>query len=170
MEATTETPPEAPTEQPVAAAPEDSPRLLAELEAENAERARRLIQKRNDEAARAAEQPISIMGLAAQGREALAEGMRRHRERTKPIETPPPPMTERQMTATQLEIEAGRRTQARHAAQQAHRPVPKKDPNEGFTTPVYRPGDVVPDPTLPAISGPGGLSAAGTRKYGPDAP
>lgn len=146
-------------------------RQMAELEAVAAQRARDLLDRQNAMAERAKEeQQVSIIGLAAQGREALLEGMRKHAERAKPPPYVPPPMTERMMTRTQQEMEAGRRVSERAAAQEASRKQPPKDLKEGFTTPVYRPGNLVPDPTLPATVGPGGLSAAGTREYGPDAP
>lgn len=58
---------------------------------------------------------------------------------------PPPAMTERQKSQIELEMEAGRRAVARHAAQAAHRPQPKPDPTEGKTTPVFRPEDYVPN-------------------------
>lgn len=96
---------------------------------------------------------VSIAGLAAQGREALLDALRKHAEKPKPVYTPPA-MTERQLSLREEELEAGRRAVARHAAQQAARPQPVEDRvKEGFTTPVYRPGDVRPDPTIDAPSG-----------------
>ena len=137
---------------------------MAEMEALNAERARRQIEIANAQADKA--EPVPIADIAARGYDALHEAFRRHNENNKPKEYVPPPRTERQMSALQEELEAGRRAQARAEAQKlAAAPVPPPSPNEGFTTPVYRPGDVVPDPTIPAAN-----SVAGTRQYGPDAP
>jgi hypothetical protein len=139
---------------------------MAAVEEINAARIKKQVELEQAEAERQNAEPVSIIGLAAQGREVLLEQLRQHAERSKPKEYVPPPRTERQMTQLQEELEAGRRTQQRAEAQQASRPVPKKDVSEGFTTPAYRPGDLVPDPTIPAIHG----VAGGTRKYGPDAP
>lgn len=68
------------------------------------------------------------------------------------LDNPPPPppgppaaMTERQRNQIELEMEAGRRSVAKHAAQQANRPQPKPDKSEGTTTPVFRPEDYVPN-------------------------
>ncbi len=58
---------------------------------------------------------ISIAGLASAGREKLLDALRAHAERTKIVDYVPPQPTERQMTQTQLEQEAGRRAIARHA-------------------------------------------------------
>jgi hypothetical protein len=103
---------------------------------------------RDQEAAEAkAQEPVSIIGLAAQGREVLLDQLRQHAERTKPKEYVPPPRTARQMSQLEEELEAGRRSQARAQAQYDARPVEKADLNkEGFTSPVYRPNDMVPDP------------------------
>jgi hypothetical protein len=117
---------------------------LAAAEEENAVRARKLIELQNEQGA--SQEPVSVIGLAAQGREALLEGLRQHAARSKPKEYVPPPRTERQMSALEEELEAGRRAQQKAEAQQASRPVPPADPKEGFTTPAYRPGDRVPDP------------------------
>lgn len=139
---------------------------MAAAEEANAARVKAIIDKQQQEAEAAKTEQISIIGLAAQGREALLEGLRQHQMRSKPPEYIPPPRTERQMSQLEAELEAGRRTQQRAAAQAAARPVPPKDVSEGFTTPVYRPGDVVPDPTIPAAGG----SVAGSRQFGADAP
>ena len=85
---------------------------------------------------------VSIGELASQGHDALLEAFRKHREKPVPVYTPPP-LTERQLSARELEFEAGRKSVARAAAQQASRPVPPRDPAE-ITTPVFRPGDHVP--------------------------
>jgi hypothetical protein len=117
---------------------------LAAAEEENAVRARKLIELQNAQGTEA--EPVSVIGLAAQGREALLEGLRQHAERSKPKEYVPPPRTERQMSALEEELEAGRKAQQKAEAQQASRPVPARDPAEGSSVPVYRPGDMVPDP------------------------
>lgn len=146
-------------------------KAIAAAEEQNA--ARLVAQKQAEEARAAAqaEEPVSIIGLAAQGREVLLDHLRQHAQRAKKPEYVPPPRTDRQMSQLEEELEAGRRAQAKAQAQLDARPVVKADPvKDGFTTPVYRPGNLVPDPTIAATSGPGGLSAAGTREYGSDAP
>lgn len=111
-------------------------------------------------------EPTSIMEVASRGYDALQEAFAKHNA-IKPKEYVPPPRTERQMSALEEELEAGRRRVAQNEAQQASRPQPKPEPaKEGFTTPVYRPGDMVPDPTSPATSG----FVGGTRQFGADAP
>lgn len=87
---------------------------------------------------------ISIAGLASAGRDRLLDALRAHAEKTKAVEHVPPTPTERQKTQTEMEQEAGRRAVQRHTAQAAHRPQPKPDPAEGYTTPAFRPGDHVP--------------------------
>lgn len=99
------------------------------------------------------EPEMSLAAIASQGREALLDAMRKHTEK-KPPPYVPPPMTERQLSRREEELEAGRRAVARAQAQQAARPVQKEDRvKEGFTTPVYRPDNAVPDPTIPALNG-----------------
>lgn len=139
---------------------------LAAAEEENAARALRIINSQQEKVQAEMQEPVSIIGLAAQGREVLLEQLRQHADRTKPKEHIPPPRTERQMSQLEAELNAGRAAQQRHAEQVASRPVPVKDVSEGFTTPVHRPGNLVPDPTKPAIGG----SVAGTRQFGTDAP
>lgn len=119
---------------------------MATAEEQNAARVKAIIAKQQEEAEAAQTAEVSIIGLAAQGREALLEGLRQHQQRAKPPEYIPPPRTGRQMSQLEAELAAGRRTQQRAAAQAAARPVPPKDVSEGFTTPVYRPNDMVPDP------------------------
>jgi len=119
---------------------------MAAAEEVNAARVKAIIDRQQAEAERGARQEVSIIGLAAQGREVLLEQLRQHAERTKKPEYVPPPRTERQMSVLEAELEAGRRAQQKAAAQLASRPVPTKDPNEGFINPVHRPNDVVPDP------------------------
>jgi hypothetical protein len=145
---------EAAQEKPPEAAVEPTPELSVtakQMAAAEEINAARLVANAKAEALKAAladvEEP-SIVNLAAQGQDALHEALRAHRDRPKP-EYAPPPRTERQMSALQEELEAGRRAQQKAEAQQANRPVEKSDLNkEGFTTPVYRPGDMVPDPML----------------------
>lgn len=143
MEASTETPKEA----LAAAAPEKAPEVneltakqMAAAEEENALRFKKIIDAQQAAAVKAQEEPITILGLAAQGRDALLDGLRKHAEQSAPPEYVPPPRTDRQMSQLEAELEAGRRAGSRAAEQQANRPVPPKDPNEGFTTPVHRDG------------------------------
>jgi hypothetical protein len=46
---------------------------------------------------------------------------------------------------TRLELEEGKRQNARQAAERANALVPKPDKSEGTTEPVYRPADYVPN-------------------------
>ena len=108
---------------------------------------------------------VSLAGLASQGREALLDALRAHAEKPKPVYTPPA-MTERQLSNREEELEAGRRAVARATAQADQRPAPTEDrTKEGYTTPVFRPTDQVPDPTVDAPSG----VVAGTKQFSPDA-
>jgi hypothetical protein len=108
----------------------------------------------------------SLVSVMAQGREHLLQRMREHAAATaaKKDAYVPPPMTDRQRERLAAEQEAGRKARERHEAQATSRPVPKKEKWDGTNTPVMRPGNVVPDPALPAAA-----FAAGTREYGPDA-
>lgn len=144
---------------------EPTAKQMAEEEAINAERARKLIELRNNEKAQADAPEVTLIEVASRGYDALHEAFARHNETSKPKEYVPPPRTPRQMSVLQEELEAGRQAQARAQAQLDARPPPERDPNEGFTNPVYRPGTVVPDPTLPGTAG----AIAGTRDFGPDA-
>lgn len=139
QEKTQEASPEAQAEQN-----EPTAKALAQAEEANIARALALSRKNQEEAAAAGQEPVSIIGLAAQGREALLDGLRQHNERAKPVEYIPPPRTPRQMAQLEAELAAGRKTQQRAAEQLAHRPAPERDRNEGLTTPVHRPGDFVP--------------------------
>jgi len=87
---------------------------------------------------------VSIAGLASKGRDALLDQLRDHMEKSKIEEYVPPPPTARQMSQTQLEMEAGRRATERHAAQAAQYKQMERDKSEGYTTPVFRPGEHVP--------------------------
>ncbi len=79
----------------------------------------------------------------------------------------PPPMTERQLSAREEEFEAGRRAVARATAQLANRPAPTPNALElsaaGQNTPVFRPGTLVPDPTIAKQDG---SAVGGTRTFG----
>jgi len=79
----------------------------------------------------------------------------------------PPPMTERQLSAREEEFEAGRRAVARATAQLANRPAPTPNALElsaaGQNTPVFRPGSLVPDPTIAKQDG---SAVGGTRTFG----
>lgn len=88
---------------------------------------------------------VSIAGLASQGRDALVEKLREHMVKSAPKEYVPPAPTERQMTQTQREMEAGRKAVARAADQQAFRPQPKREASDGYTVPAFRPADHVPN-------------------------
>lgn len=119
---------------------------MAAVEEANAARAKALADAEQARAEQNNEEPISIIGLAAQGHKQLHDAILAHRNKPKP-EYIPPPRTERQMSALAEELEAGRRAQQRAEEQQRSRPVEPTDASkEGFTTPVYRPGDMVPDP------------------------
>jgi hypothetical protein len=112
-----------------------------------------------------AEPDVNVIEVAARGYDALQEAFAKHNAK-KPPEYIPPPRTARQMSALEEELEAGRRSQQRAEAQKAAAPAnPTDTRKEGFSTPVFRPGDVVPDPTIPAAGG----FAAGNRVYGSDA-
>lgn len=120
---------------------------MAAAEELNAARLKAQADREQQVAEKAAEEPVSIIGLAAQGRDVLLDQLRQHAERTKKPEYVPPPRTERQMAQLEAELEAGRRSQARAQAQLDARPAPVQDVGkEGFTTPVYRPDNMVPDP------------------------
>lgn len=136
---------------------------MAEEEATNAQRARDLVALHNAEPAAP---DVTLIEVAARGYDALNEAYAKHNA-VKPKEYVPPPRTPRQMANLQEELEAGRRAQQRAEAHYAaNRPPPPDPVKEGFNTVVYRPGDSVPDPTVPAASG----SVAGSRQFGSDAP
>ena len=122
-------------------------KALAAAEEENSAR-KIALSKQNQEDAEKGEMLASqsTLSAAAQGRESLRQAFEAQKERSKPKPYVPPPRTERQMAALQEELEAGRRTQQRAQEQLDNRPVPKPDPNEGFTTPQYRPDDFGPRP------------------------
>ncbi len=109
----------------------------------------------------------SLVSVMAKGREHLMQRMREHAAAVEARKEAykPPPMTERQRSRIEAEMAAGRRVQERHAAQAAARPVPPRDPSEGTSTPVHRPGNLVPDPKMSAPSG----FVAGSAQYSADA-
>jgi len=144
MEAVQDKTPEASVELPAQPAPEPTAKAMAAAEEQNAARLAALSRKQQELAEEAEREPVSIIGLAAQGREALLDGLRQHSERAKPVEYIPPPRTARQMAQLEAELGAGRKVQQKAAEQQAHRPAPERDRNEGLTTPVHRPNDFVP--------------------------
>lgn len=111
-------------------------------------------------------QEESLVQVMSRGREHLLQKMREHAERSaaKKEAYKPPPMTDRMRQKIEEEQAAGRRAAERHEAQLASRPPPVKDPADGTTVPVHRPGNTVPDPTVPAPSG----FAAGGGQYSPE--
>ncbi len=146
-----ETPPETDME---ASAPTANPQAeVADREAAALEeqlQVQQLAQKRSESEQVGEElEKVTLIGAAAKGRDHLLAQMRKHAETEAANKKTyvPPPQTERQSENTRLEMEAGRRAQQKHAAQQANRPVPARDPREaGPANPVHRPNDVVPDP------------------------
>ena len=132
-------------------APEQTGLTAKQMAAVEEANAKRLIDQKEAEAQRAerdAQEPISIIGLAAKGRAHLLDGLREHAQRALPPPYVPPPMTDSQKSALQEEMEAGARAVAKAEASRirAGHPLlpPPKDNNEGLTTPVHRPGEFVP--------------------------
>jgi hypothetical protein len=123
---------------------------MAAAEEENLARLKALSDAMQVQAEQANAPPeLTIGELALQGHEAIEEAMRKHNAQPPLPPYIPPPRTPRQMTALEQELEAGRRAQQRAEEQQRSRPVEAPDMNkEGFTTPVYRPDNMVPDPML----------------------
>lgn len=143
---------------------ETSNREAAELEERlNAER---IAQARNESDAAGEEMERStLIGAAAKGRDTLLAKLREHSQKPKEVYTPPP-MTERQLSRREEEMEAGRKAVEKHQAQIAHRPIPPHDKREGGpSVPLHRPGNLVPDPTVANTSG----FAAGTKVFSPKA-
>jgi len=118
---------------------------MAAAEEANAARAAAIIRRQQEQVQRDMEERPTLIGVAAQGMDALHEAIRAANA-APVVEYVPPPRTERQMAQLEAELNAGRAAQLRAQAQQANRPPPPKDPNEGFTTPVHRPDDMVPHP------------------------
>jgi hypothetical protein len=147
----------APTQQEVmdqSAAKEEAPqgptaKQMALAEEQNLARKLKLLQQQNEPPP---PKPALLEEALAQGYEGLEAQMKRQAEAAKPREYVPPPRTARQMSALEEELEAGRKTQQRAQAQleeaqrlrAAH--AAAEAAKEGFTTPVYRPNDLVPDP------------------------
>jgi hypothetical protein len=142
---------------------ETSAREAADLEERLT--AERIAQARNESDAIGEEmERTTVLGVAAQGREALLDKLREHATKPKEVYTPPA-MTDRQKTRLEEEMAAGRAAQAKAQAQLAHRPVPPVDPREGTAgRPVHRPGNVVPDPILMA-AGSTPAFVAGTKVF-----
>lgn len=141
-------------------------KALAAAEEQAALQARRTVEAQQEELPHSPTPPaedlteLPLASIAARGRDALLEAMRQHQLK-KENETPytPPPLTDRQMERRNEELEAGRKAQARAAAQQAEqRELAAKhnlatfgvkntpQATEGHLTPVHRPGLSVPDP------------------------
>lgn len=135
---------------------------LALAEEENAARLVKQAQAQNAEVV----ESVPLVQAMAGGIDGLHEQFRRHNEQAaKKKEYVPPPRTANQMSRLQEELEAGAKAVARAQAQQAARP-PQEPPvgnKEGFTTPVYRPDNIVPDPMLT------GSGKAGAKEFSPDA-
>lgn len=143
QEAQAEKPPEA-SQEPLG----PTAKQMAAVEEANA---KRIVdqQRANEQRAAAESRPVeNIMGLAAKGRDALLQGLRQHAQQAAPRPYVPSPLTDRQKTALQEEMEAGARRVALAEAQKirAGHPTlpPPKDSNEGVTTPVHRPPGYVP--------------------------
>ncbi len=126
---------------------------MAAAEEANLARAKAIIDRQQELAAAQAieDSRPTLIEVAAQGMDALHAAIKAASDAQRP-EYIPPPRTERQMTQLEEELEAGRRAGQRAAAQaEAGRIARAKQAaedaaKEGFTTPVYRPDDMVPDP------------------------
>lgn len=122
---------------------------MAAVEEENAKRMIDQIKADQLRAEQADYKAEPLINLATKGRQALEDAMRsqRAKEAAKPAYVPPP-MTDRQKTALQEEMEAGRKRVELAEAQKvrAGHPTlpPPRDNNEGLNTPVYRDGEHVP--------------------------
>ena len=140
---------------------------MAAAEEQNAARRKALIERQQRMAEAGVVDDVPLVSVAAQGMDALHPAIQARSNI--PVEPYiPPPRTERQMTQLEAELAAGRRAQQRAQAQQdianeaRARAAAEEAAKNGFTTPVYRPNDVVPDPTIPATGG----VVAGTRQFG----
>lgn len=144
-----------------------SAREAAELEERLAVEAIASARQNGDDAGAAEENAIqqtTLIGAAAKGRDHLLQKMREHSANTAAKAAyVPPPLTDRQRERLEMEMAAGKRANAKAQAQADFRPVPPKDKSEGYSTPVHRPANVVPDPKLTATP-----FAAGTKQYSPD--
>lgn len=125
---------------------------MAAAEEINALRAKQLSDAQQEGPDHAA---VPIADLAARGYDALHQAREAHRAKAaRAAPYVPPPRTDRQMSVLEEELQAGARAVERNRAQQAaSRPAPADPRKEGFTTPVYRPGDVVPDPIAKGMKG-----------------
>lgn len=86
------------------------------------------------------EEPLQLAAVASEGRERLLSQLRAHAEKPKNVYVIPTP-TARQLSQTELEMEAGRRANAKHV-ERAAPPNPNLTPSP--STPVHRPGTFVP--------------------------
>lgn len=147
QEPTQETAPEV-TAAVTEAEPTMTAKQMAEAEEINATRLRALTEQRQ---LPPEPEPVPIIQLAAQGMDALHEALRQHSNREPPVYVPPP-RTNRQMTALEEELEAGRKrveaneAHSQMAAEMRAKAAAEERAKEGFTTPVHRPGDTVPNP------------------------
>jgi hypothetical protein len=148
--------------------PETGPSAKDQAMIEERNAAERIAQQRASEEHASMPPPPAddepVVSIAAKGLDYLHQKLREHAAKPKPVYVPPP-ITEGMAERIREEQETGARAVRKHEAQQAARPQPVRDQREGFTTPVYRPNDVVPDPTQPAPSG----FAAGNKKFSADA-
>lgn len=162
-------------EEPTLEAPEEKPpeetketqgptaKQMAAAEEINSMRAKAL----SEQADKDTVEPVALADIASRGYEALHEAFRQHREAAaNRKEYVPPPRTERQMSLLEEELEAGRkageraRQQQEASAAQRASEAAAQQLKEGFTTPVYRPDNIVPDPLLT------GSGKAGQGTYG----
>lgn len=135
-------------------APDDRAAIKAMAEAEERRAAELIAQVKAEqdepEPAPPQVEEESLVSILAQGPDYLHQKMREHtaKAEAKKNAYKPPPMTERQRTHLEEEQAAGRRARERHEQELASRPSPPRDPSEGTTNPVQRPGGAVPDPIL----------------------
>lgn len=168
-----EAPPEVTATVTADPAPQEAPELtmtakqMAAAEEENSRRALEISKQQNQPPP--PESP-PLVELLDKGIDAIDEAMRAHNMRAQLPNYVPPPRTDRQMTQLEEELEAGRQAGMRAAEQQRvnqearARAAAEERAKQGFTTPVHRPGDAVPDPTKPAPSG----YVAGSGTFGPN--
>jgi hypothetical protein len=132
---------------------EPTAKEMAAAEEANAARAAGIIRRQQEQLSAQVEADArpTVIEAAAGGIDALHAAIMANSQRPVP-EYVPPPRTTRQMTQLEQELEAGRRTQLRakeqqQLAQEARaRASAAEAAKEGFTTPVYRPNNMVPDP------------------------
>lgn len=84
---------------------------------------------------------------AEEQRAAFVEKVMAQRAADAKAEEPPPRpgLTERQRAQIEAEMKHGAEVAARNAAKMAVRPPPERHPAEGYTVPVFRPEDYVPN-------------------------